>query len=579
MTTFVIQELAFPIDKKSHKHIIGPKYSGIQSILEQFDVIVVVPDQDNDDDKILLRGSQANLGKALTEVYAMANSHGTKIINCPAWCMQKIIGKGGANIKKLNPFNTTEDYVKVNFKDTDNEIEITGKTQNVDLVEKNIKNELNTILRDFTVKEIAIPQAFHGRIIGKNGANLKTLRQGKENLNIKVPDNNTKSDIITIEGRPQDVSAVYKDLAVLSLDFQNEKEIVLQMDSKYHQYFFRDSNGRDKGRKEDFENIRNQNDQVNIQFPQRELNSNEVKIRGPKEFVDRIAKDLQKLYTQIVNEHYEGKILVQKKFHKNIIGKAGANVNRIKDECNVQIDIPANDSNNSIITIIGIKNNVERAKAQIREIETQLGKIAEAKVSIPKTSYRFLIGKDGNNITVLRNEFDVAIQFPDEKDKSDQVIIRGDEAQVEKAKKKLVEMANDKIENYHTEEIACPKENRKFLVGKNGSTRTQLQKEYNCTLTIPDKEDQKIQVIGKKADVQVAIKKLRVKIEELNKLTEKEFSMPKKYHKRLITDRHLNDIKEEFSVQVVLPSQSQESDVVKVKGDFEIQILALLNCF
>jgi len=563
-----INEISFPIDKKSHKHIIGPKYSGIQQILKDHDVIVEVPDQASPDEKITLRGNQQKIGKALTDVYAMAHSHGSRILNCPKWCYIKLVGKKGENIKKLNPYNSRDNFVKVNFIDANNEIEILGKTETIDIVEKAIKQEINKLLRDFTVKEISIPQQHHGRIIGKSGANLKSLREGKENLNIRVPDNKSdKSDIITIEGKPKDVQMVYKELAAMSLDFQNEKELTLELDNKYHQYFFRDSTGRDKGKKEDFENIRNQHgDQVNIQFPNRELNSNSVKIRGPKEFVDRVAKDVKRLYDIIVQEHYEGKILIAKKFHKNIIGKAGANINKIKEECNVNIDIPANDSTNEVITVIGIKSNVERAKAQIRDIENQLGKISEVKVSIPKTAYRFLIGKDGNNITALRNQFDVAVQFPDEKDKSDQVVIRGEDKNVLEAKKKLIEMANDKIENYHTEEIACPKENRKFLVGKNGATRISLQKEYNCTLSIPDNENSKIQVTGKKQDVQNAIKKLSIKIKELSLLTEQDIQIPKKYHKRLITDKHINDINDETSCKIQLPPPNTDSDQVKVKG-------------
>jgi len=562
-----IEEVKFHIPKEQHRHVIGPRYSGIQDILDKHDVIVEVPDQASKDDHITLRGEQANLGRALTDVYTMAHSHGSKIVQCPAFCMQKLIGKGGENIKKLNPFNSGDNFVKVQFKDSENVIEIIGKTENIDQVEKAIKNEINKIRATFTQREIAIPQEFHGRIIGKAGANLKQLRGDREGLNIRVPDNSTKSDIITIEGTPKDVQAVYKELAVLAIDFKNEKEVTLNLDSRYHAYFFRDSTGRDKGKKEEFEIIRNQfSDQVNIQFPLRESNSNEVKIRGQKEFVEQTARQVQALYDQIVSEHYEGKILVAKKFHRNIIGKAGANINKIKDDCNVNIDIPNNDSSNEVITVIGAKQNVERAKAQIREIENGLAKIAEVKVTIPKTAYKFLIGREGANISALRNEFDVAIQFPDENDKSDQVIIRGEEPHVTQAKKKLVEMANDKIENYHTEEIACPKENRKFLVGKNGDTRKALQKEYNCTLSIPDNADAKIQVIGKKADVQTAIKKLTVKIKELSLLTEQEINISKQYHKRLITDKHLVNIKEELGCTIMLPKPDQESDSVKVKG-------------
>jgi len=563
-----IEEVRFHIPKESHRHIIGPKYQGIQDILEHHDVIVEVPDQtDTTNEHITLRGEQANLGKALNEVYRMAHSHGEQKVQCPAWCMQKIIGKGGENIKKLNPYNSSDNFVRVTFVDKENHIIVAGKTETIEIVAKAINDEIKNIRKSFTVREIAIPQQFHGRIIGKAGANLKTLKGDRENLNIRVPDNSKKSEIIQIEGAPSDVQAVYKELALLAMDFKNEKEVVLKLESKYHAYFFRDNTGRDKGKKEEFEIIRNENgDQVNIQFPQKETGSDEVKIRGPSELVDNTAREVKRLYEQIVSEHFEGKILVAKKFHRNIIGQKGANINKIKDECNVNIDIPSNDSSNEVITIIGSKGNVEKAKAQIREIENSLAKISEAKVVISRNAYKFLIGRDGANITALREKHDVAIQFPDETDKSEEVTIRGEEPNVKAAKKELVEMANDKIENFHTEEIACPKENRKFLVGKAGATRTALQKELNCSINIPDRDEAKIQVIGKKADVQKAIKALAVKIKELSLLTEQEMTIAKKYHKRLITEKHLDNVKDEFGCTINMPSKDSESDTVKVKG-------------
>ena len=547
-----IEEVKFQIAKESHKYIIGPKYSGIQEIFKKHDVIVEVPDAASDDDHVTLRGENTNLGRALTDVYAMAHSHTTKTMTCQKYLIQKLIGKGGENIKKLNPFNDSANYVKVDFKDDDGTITISGKTENVDLVEKNLRNEIMQLSKNFSFRELPIPQEFHGRIIGKAGANLNALKEGREGLNIRVPKSGEKSDKIIIEGRPKDVMDVYKSLMVQLLDFKNEKEVVLNLEQKYHRYFFQDSQGRDKGKKEEFEIIRTSNaDQVNIQFPNRDSNSNDVKIRGPSELVVNVAEQIKRLYDQIVAEHFEGKILIAKKFHRNIIGKQGAQVNKIKESCGVQIEIPANDSSNEVITIIGSKPNVERAKMAIREIENELAKVTEDFLKIPKSAYKYLIGRKGEAIQSLRAEFDVAIQFPDENDKSDKVVIRGEDKQVKAAKAKLNDLANDKIENFYTEEVACPKDQRKFLVGKAGSARIAFQKENDVTLYIPEGKDDKLQVTGKKANVQKAVKALQAKIKELSLLTEKEIEFPKKHHKRLITDRYLNNLKDEFGCTII----------------------------
>jgi len=52
---------------------------------------------------------------------------------------------------------------------------------------------------------------------------------------------------------------------------------------------------------------------------------------------------------------------VDPKFYKHIIGKSGANVNRMKDELGVVINIAESDGSN-VIRIEGNRAGVERAK-------------------------------------------------------------------------------------------------------------------------------------------------------------------------------------------------------------------------
>ena len=63
---------------------------------------------------------------------------------------------------------------------------------------------------------------------------------------------------------------------------------------------------------------------------------------------------------------------VCRKYHKNIIGREGATINQIRKDTNTKIEMPPpQDSTSDGIKIIGRRENVEKAKKKILEIESQ----------------------------------------------------------------------------------------------------------------------------------------------------------------------------------------------------------------
>ena len=61
--------MSVEVSKSQHKYVVGPRYANIQDILARMDVSVEVPDPSDPSETITLRGEQAKLGLALTEVY------------------------------------------------------------------------------------------------------------------------------------------------------------------------------------------------------------------------------------------------------------------------------------------------------------------------------------------------------------------------------------------------------------------------------------------------------------------------------------------------------------------------------
>ena len=54
------------------------------------------------------------------------------------------------------------------------------------------------------------------------------------------------------------------------------------------------------------------------------------------------------------------------KYHRHIIGKGGSNINKIKSESDVTINIPDTDSGVTIVRIEGNKAGVDKARLELQ---------------------------------------------------------------------------------------------------------------------------------------------------------------------------------------------------------------------
>lgn len=97
--------------------------------------------------------------------------------------------------------------------------------------------------------------------------------------------------------------------------------------------------------------------QVHVQFTEKE---DKITIEGPPEEVEPAKKKLMELTAEMVNKLTYTALTVDPKYYKHIIGKNGANVNRLKEQTGVVITI--SDSEQNVIRIEGDKNGVAQAK-------------------------------------------------------------------------------------------------------------------------------------------------------------------------------------------------------------------------
>ncbi|XP_077147127.1 vigilin [Ranitomeya variabilis] len=554
--------IAVEVRKSQHKYVIGPKGNSLQEILERTGVSVEIPPSDSSSETVILRGEPEKLGQALTEVYAKANSFTVATVSAPSWLHRFIIGKKGQNLAKI-----TQQIPKVHIEFTEGEdkISLEGPTEDVTVAQQQMEVLVSDLISRMDFAEINIDHRFHRHLIGKSGTNINRIKE-QYKVSVRIPQDSEKSSQIRIEGDPQGVQQAKKELLELASRMENERTKDLIIDQKFHRTII--------GQKgERIREIREKFPDVIINFPDPTTKSDIVQLRGPKNEVEKCTKYLHKMVTEMVENSYSISVPIFKQFHKNIIGKGGANIKKIREECNTKIDLPAENSNSEMIIITGKKPNCEAARDRILAIQKELANITELEVSIPSKLHNSLIGAKGRFIRSIMEECGgVHIHFPSEGSGSDTVTIRGPAQDVDRAKKQLLQLAEEKQTKSFTAELRAKPEYHKFLIGKGGGNIRKVRDQTGARIIFPtaeDKDQQLITIVGTEESVKDAQKELEILIKSLDNIVEDTMSVDPKHHRHFVIRRGqvLRDIAEEYGgVTVSFPRSGVQSDRVTLKG-------------
>ena len=131
--------------------------------------------------------------------------------------------------------------------------------------------------------------------------------------------------------------------------------------------------------------------------------------------------------------NYTEEMQIFKEFHRIIIGKAGAFIKKIREDIQVRIEVPPEDSDSNVIAIVGKQENVLKARKMLEEKVKELVNIKEDSVDIPHQLHTALIGKGGAIIRQIRKDCGgVIINFPPEATPSDKITIKGPIEEIKK---------------------------------------------------------------------------------------------------------------------------------------------------
>ncbi|XP_022367336.1 vigilin isoform X2 [Enhydra lutris kenyoni] len=554
------------VEKAFHPFIAGPYNRLVGEIMQETGTRINIPPPSVNRTEIVFTGEKEQLAQAVARIKKIyeekANSFTVSSVSAPSWLHRFIIGKKGQNLAKI-----TQQMPKVHIEFTEGEDKITleGPTEDVNVAQEQIEAMVKDLINRMDYVEINVDHKFHRHLIGKSGANINRIKD-QYKVSVRIPPDSEKSNLIRIEGDPQGVQQAKRELLELASRMENERTKDLIIEQRFHRTII--------GQKgERIREIRDKFPEVIINFPDPAQKSDIVQLRGPKNEVEKCTKYMQKMVADLVENSYSISVPIFKQFHKNIIGKGGANIKKIREESNTKIDLPAENSNSETIVITGKRANCEAARSRILSIQKDLANIAELEVSIPAKLHNSLIGTKGRLIRSIMEECGgVHIHFPVEGSGSDTVVIRGPASDVEKARKQLLHLAEEKQTKSFTVDIRAKPEYHKFLIGKGGGKIRKVRDNTGARIIFPtaeDKDQDLITIIGKEDAVREAQRELEALIQNLDNVVEDCMLVDPKHHRHFVIRRGqvLREIAEEYGgVMVSFPRSGTQSDKVTLKG-------------
>ncbi|KAG2735369.1 hypothetical protein G9P44_001583 [Scheffersomyces stipitis] len=334
-----------------------------------------------------------------------------------------------------------------------------------------------------------------------------------------------------------------------------------------------------------------------------------IYIHGVKSEVSKVKKDVEAVLAdaQEYKDGYTATISVPSTVLSRLIGKSGANLNALRDEFGVKIDVAdegkeadsKDKTGKTDIVVSGIKRNVEEAKVDIQQLSKRWADETLVTLKIESQYHRRMIGQSGVYINRLQDKYNVKIRFPSADGKTsdfadapkskDEVTIKGPSKGVAKAEEELKELYKYEKENGFKQTIQIPVKAIARVIGKAGETINDIADgsgiEYKFNRNTESEESlgyAEVELTGAKSALKEAINKINEIIEEIENFASVTIKVDPKYHrdligqagsvmKEIISKAGGDDLpRNRYFKLLSIPNEGSGSDEVTSQGDKSI---------
>ncbi|KAL8872429.1 MAG: hypothetical protein Q9174_001938 [Haloplaca sp. 1 TL-2023] len=332
-------------------------------------------------------------------------------------------------------------------------------------------------------------------------------------------------------------------------------------------------------------------------------------LRGPGEMADDLVQKLRLFLEQEKQDELERGHVTSfdfpQKFANYLIGRKGENINKYREEFDVDIQI-----SDGKVNIKGPSAKAELAKAKIISLGKKLEDEATHVLKIPPQFHKDMIGAKGAQVNRLQDRYNVRVQFPrtataPSDDRSvadgasevggsrgarsnqapDEVIVRGPRRGADEAREELLNLLQWTKDNSHTAAVSVAQSQLPSLIGQGGREMENARLATGAQIDVPGSRDGasptgrvQIQIKGTKKQVEEATRLLQQKSKVFDDTVSRSITVDKKYHKSLIGANGANirnmvleaggpDDRRVLARTVRFPSAEAKDDTIRVEGN------------
>ncbi|CAI2327293.1 unnamed protein product [Caenorhabditis sp. 36 PRJEB53466] len=561
------------IFKEFLKHIVGKGGATIRKLRDETETRIDLPEAGSDDGKITVTGKQANVEKAVAQLNKIQEELANvaeESIEIPTKVQSRFFGNGRRLIADIE-----EECGGVHIKFPTEKSESTKVTirgpagdvkKAVALLSALAKDKEDNYVED-TVKAKA---EFHRFLIGKGGSKIAKLR---DTLNVRVmfpKEGDAEKETIHLLGKKDDVPKAKAALEEAIKQLSETVDIKIHVEQKHYKQFLARGAALIK-------EIQEQNGGVVISFPKNGTDSDEVSIRGSKQCVEAakariedIVEDYEKQVTDTVS--------IPAQFHRGLLAGRGAKIHELQSKFNVSIRFPNNREEGAegtdVVTVSGRDTKVEEAK------EALLALVPISKViQLPVDMHRSIIGRGGETVRKLMQDYDVNISIPKD-NSSEDITVTGQVENVDQALEALREkltdyeaQAEDRKLKQWSMTLNVPTDYHQKIIGHRGATIMALKDKFGVIINVPREEgNETITISGYEEKAKACAAEIEEMISELRSMFTQEISLDSRYHPRLIGHggKNLKKVMDDYRVEIRLPRQGAEDpNLVVVAGKDE----------
>lgn len=577
--TFAVIE----IDQRWHPHIIGKNGKLIGKIKSDTGTSITIPSDNTHPNVIRIEGRAEGVAAAKQEILKMAHrldNEKSRDIIIEHRFHKNIIGQKGETVNEIRQQFST---VQVSFPEAGAKCDIVtlrGPRADVDKCYAHIKKMVTELELSSYRVDVPIFKRFHGNIIGRNGANIKKIKD-ETGTTIDIPDVNSSSDIIVITGHKEQAHKAKAMIMAIQSELANIVTKEVQISQKLHTSMI------GPGGKL-IQSIMTDCGDVHIRFPPEGTQSDIITLRGSEEDVEKAEVQLKKLGEERLESSFTDEVHAKPEHHRFLIGRGGINIRKVREKTGARIIFPSNqDENQEVITIIGKKEAVEEAKQELMSKIKDLNNIVEGEVSIDPKHHKYFVARRAQVLRDIADEYGgVAISLPSQKDqKSSVVSLKGAKDCVEGAKARLLEIVND-LESMVEVNCLIPQKHHRNILGNKGKNVQDLTSRLNVQIKFPDRrrnDEQQVEqrdtaevaepdtdnkndiimISGKKENVEEARDALLALVPISERIT-----VPFANHRFIIGQKGagIRKMMDEFDVNISVPPADRKEDVIVVTG-------------